>query len=108
LIPDELVELGVDSDIGSLHHLGNQVSNFRKGLGSFLLELSFMCKLVNVDGGVDSTLRETFSLLFFSHFNHEIINIKNIIFLFLCFSLCLKCLIFVWYSLVCKFDKNRN
>lgn len=82
LVPDKLIELGVDSDIGSFHHFGNKASNFRKSLGSFLFELSLMCKFVNVDGGVDSTLRETFSLLFFSHFNHEIINIKNIIFLF--------------------------
>ena len=84
LVPNELIELGVDSYIRGFHHFGHQASNFRKGLGSFLFELSLMCELMNVDGGVDSALRETFSLLFFSHFNHEIINIKNINFLFLC------------------------
>ncbi len=80
MIPDELIELGVNSDIWCFHHLGYEASNFSKSFGSFLLELSSVCEFVNVNGMIDSNFRESLSLLFFTHFNHEIIIIKIFIF----------------------------
>lgn len=65
--PDELVEFGVDSDIGSAHHLGNPFLDFIDGFGSLALELGAMGQLVDVDGCIDGCLGQSCSLFFLHH-----------------------------------------
>lgn len=61
--PDILVELGVDSHVGSSHHLSDKLSDFGYGAGCLLLELDAMRQSVQVHGRVDAVLRERLLLL---------------------------------------------
>jgi hypothetical protein len=72
--PEELVEFGIDSDIVSLHHLGDQAFDLPDSSGCFLFELYSVNELVNIDGCIDSSLGEPFSFLFLTHY-HKIIII---------------------------------
>ena len=73
LNPECLVELGVDSNIGGLHHLGDQVSDVSDSAGCFLLEGLSVGELVDVESGVDGSLSQTLSLFFLTH-NHKFIK----------------------------------
>jgi len=53
LAPDELVELGVDADVLSVHHLLDQLFDFVDRAGSFALKLGAMSEFVDVDGRVN-------------------------------------------------------
>ena len=53
LAPDELVELGVDADVLSVHHLLDQLFDFVDRAGSFALKLGTMSEFVDVDGRVN-------------------------------------------------------
>ena len=72
LIPDELVELRVDSNILGLHHLGDELFDFGECSGSLSFELSPVCEFVDVDGGVDGGFAKSLSLLFFAHSHSNI------------------------------------
>ena len=74
LIPDELVELGVNSDISSLHHLCDQLLHFVDGSRGFLFELNSMGQFMDVDSSIDGGFAEPFSFLFLSHYHKIIIN----------------------------------
>ena len=67
LSPESLVELRINSDIGSPHHFGDEVSNAGDSPGSFLFESLSMSDLMNVNGGIDGGLSQAFSLFFLSH-----------------------------------------
>ena len=67
LSPDELVEFGVDPDIGSSHHLGDELLDLLDGGGCLLLEGGFVCQFVDIDGGVDGGLSQAGSLLLLAH-----------------------------------------
>jgi len=56
LVPDELVELGINADVLSVHHLVDQLFDFFDGFGGFALELGAMGKFVDVDRSVNSNL----------------------------------------------------
>lgn len=56
LIPEGLVELGVDSDIGGPHHLGHEGPDVLDGAGGLALEGLAVGEPVNVDGGVNGGL----------------------------------------------------
>lgn len=68
LVPDELIEFGVDSDIFSFHHLGDDLSDFRYGSWCFLLELNSVSGFVNINSCINGAFWQTFSLFFLSHF----------------------------------------
>lgn len=51
--PDELVEFGVDADIGGTHGLLSISNDFADSTGSLLLEGDLVSDLVEVDGSVD-------------------------------------------------------
>jgi hypothetical protein len=76
LVPDELVELGVNSNIASLHHLGDELSDFGDCSGSLLLELNSVSQLVNVYCLVDSDFVETLSLFLLTHYYHSSYDYK--------------------------------
>lgn len=67
LSPDVLVELGIDPDITSLHHLGHQLLNLLDCGGGFLLEGFTMSQFVNIDGRVNGSLVEAGSLFLLHH-----------------------------------------
>lgn len=67
LAPQELVKFGIDPNIGSPHHLGDQLLDSLDRRGSFALELYAVGQLVHVDGRVDGGLGYHLSLLFLHH-----------------------------------------
>jgi hypothetical protein len=74
LVPDELVELRVDADVGSAHHGGDQLLDFGDGSGGFALELGAVSQFVDVDGGVDGSFGESSPLFFLDHISQLIIK----------------------------------
>ncbi len=67
LAPDELVEFGVDADVGGAHKFGDPLLDLSDGAGSLVLELLAMGQLMDVDGGVDGGFGEASPLLFLYH-----------------------------------------
>ena len=53
IAPDELVEFGVDADIGGTHGLLGVSNDFADSTGGLLLEGDLVSDLVEVDGSVD-------------------------------------------------------
>lgn len=72
LVPNELVELGVDPHVLGLHHLGDEILDAGESLGGFSFKLSFVCQLVNVYRCVDCCLTEALPLFFFTHSHSNI------------------------------------
>jgi len=77
LVPDELVEFRINSDVLSVHHFLDELFDFGNGSGSFVFELGSMCEFVNVDSSVNGNFRWSLSFLLLHH-NHEFIIILNI------------------------------
>lgn len=67
LVPDKLVELGVDADIRSAHHRGHKSLDFRDSLGGLALELGAVSQLVDVDGGIDGSFGKSSPLFLLDH-----------------------------------------
>lgn len=69
LRPDELVEFGVDSDIGCAHEFRHPLFDLIDGLRGFSLELCAVGELVYVDGGVDCGLSESSPCFLLCHYH---------------------------------------
>ena len=77
LVPDELIEFGINADVLSVHHFLDKPFDFGNSSGSFVFELCAMCEFVDVDSCVNGNLRWSLSFLLLHH-NHEFIIILNI------------------------------
>ena len=67
LRPDELVQLGIDSNIGGPHEFGDPLPDLVECLGRLSFELGAVRQFVDVDGGINSGLGESCPCFLLGH-----------------------------------------
>ena len=58
LVPDELIEFGINADVLSVHHFLDKLFDFGNSSGSFVFELCAMCEFVDVDSCANRNQRQ--------------------------------------------------